>query len=254
MNLSKLQKLILEVVNEELDGLEESPEVRAAFADDLDSIEGSDYSQFRSFEKKWGKDISDIFSRVSEGRAVKKLFHKYADHKWLSNLITVHWFNSHNGLFNLLTKMSSKDELSCTAYLPGQFQQSSWGGVGLVVKGRITLLANSMDDVYSGGGEEYKQVMPDRARDSGANKGIGKIFTPERHRDQPIFVFDSQDWLAGTDNEALVDNWKPVAVIYADSSDEELDKFREKEARKELERTKFSNIPIIPSSKLEEKL
>ena len=77
----------------------------------------------------------------------------------MSTLKTVHWFNStEEGFaeettpkeFKWFLNNLGKDEISTSAYLPDQRMDSTWGVIGVKVKGRITLGANSMDDIVSG--------------------------------------------------------------------------------------------------------
>jgi hypothetical protein len=114
-------------------------------------------------------------------------------------------------------RASSKDELSCAAYLPGEVTTSTWGDYGFVVDGHITLLANDMNDVMSGAGQDYTLANPERTKSSGANKGVGISYRCVDYVDQ-IFVFDEEDWKPrivkdSNWNEAFVDNWKITAVI-----------------------------------------
>jgi len=162
------------------------------------------------------------------GRSVKQVYTKYADRTFLNSLITVHWSNPAS-IIRLLKgyKVSnfSKDELSTNAYLPsesiGNFGPMS-DAYGLVIKGYITLLANDMNDVISGSGELYKKADPNRTKMSGANKGLGVTWEPESYKDDPIFVFDKEDWkpsesgkegIVFRSNEAFVDNWKPIGIL-----------------------------------------
>ena len=159
------------------------------------------------------KDYQDA---IKAGRPLKKLYNKHADRAFLNSLITVHW-TERMGVIKILSKGSSKDELSCAAYLPGTVATSTWGDYGIVVKGYISLLANDMNDLVSGAGQGYAGVDPERTKSSGANKGVGMIQRCEDYADT-ILVFDKDDWkprvYKGTmRNEAFVDNWKITAII-----------------------------------------
>ena len=133
----------------------------------------------------------------------------------------------------LLFAYITRDELSTTAYLLDSDigNRGIMGEFGLVVKGHITLLANSMDDLMSGSGERYKKADPQRAKMSGANKGVGKTFHPDTYvQGKSILVFDKEDWsphvvseLGLSRNEALVDNWKITELIVPSN---EVEKFK----------------------------
>jgi hypothetical protein len=156
------------------------------------------------------------------GKALKKAFHKHADRSFLSTLTTVHWVD-YAGALNKLIKGSSKDEVSTSAYLPGELENTgtgAMGAIGLEIKGHISLLANNMDHIVTGGVRDFEGVDPHRTASSGKNKGVKKTYTPSGYaRDNAIVVLDKSDWdPVGADdgitnNEALVDNWRPVAII-----------------------------------------
>lgn len=173
--------------------------------------------------------------KIATGRVMKKLFAKYADHSFMDSLKTIHWMPYGKALIPLLkSPTSSKDELSCSAYLSVDDipDQGVWmNKVGLVVKGRITYLANTMDDIISGNWEEYTgaysggeagEKIKQRFRSSGANKGMlaqpAASAIRSTTRENPVIVLDKEDYNPkklgnAIYNEALVDNWKPLAVI-----------------------------------------
>ena len=222
----KLKQLIEQIVREELGSILEGPEQRQAFAQDL--RDRNIPPEKISWAPRPGLNASeneDVVLRdmMRLGRPIKQLFHKHADHQWLSTLTTVH-FSTVPDLRRLLDKGSSRDELSAIAFLPGQFSKASiWDlPIGLVVKGRITLLANDMDKVHTDAGARYTQADPKRTKMSGANKGVRQIFKPEVYERRKLIVLDKDEWkpkmhfLKGgmiNSNEALVDNWKPVAIV-----------------------------------------
>ena len=171
----------------------------------------------------------DPLEGMSVGRVLKKLYAKHADRAFLDTIVTTHWAYEKAMLGILSGEVSSRDEVSCTATLPGAFEAGSFGGsnakIGIVIDGHITLLVNDMDHVFSGSGLDYKESNPQRAKMSGANKGSltsveGLIITLKTQG----FVFDRKDWKPARTrsgpiyNEAIVDNWKPVAVVIANDS------------------------------------
>lgn len=160
---------------------------------------------------------------TSQGRDLKKAFAKNADRKFLDSLVTVHWGSKKTLINMLLGKISTRDELSAAAYLPGsEFQDGigKFGRFGIVIKGHITLLANDMDQIYTGSGQEYRAAFPDRTKMSGAGKGVQQTYNPEDYERYEILALDKGDWNPKrswddetANNEALVDNWSPVALI-----------------------------------------
>jgi len=161
-------------------------------------------------------------------KAIKRAFNANADHQWLSTLDTVHWTGDFYGLEGLLGK--GKDELSATMTLPGE-DFDPLLDYGLWVKGRITLAADDMDNLYTG---HYKptddsdEAQVHRDKSSGKNKlptvakdysRYGKLKRGNKYHEEMAhdipYVLDQLTWdlkVAGT-NEALVDNWRPVGII-----------------------------------------
>ena len=164
----------------------------------------------------------DADSQFDSGRELKKAFHKHADRAFLNTLTTVHWVD-YAGALNKLIKGSSRDEVSTSVYLPGELENTgtgAMGAIGLEIKGHISLLANNMDHIITGGVQDFEGIDPHRTVSSGKNKGVKKTYIPSGYaRDNAIVVLDKDDWNpigaedGITNNEALVDNWKPVAII-----------------------------------------
>ena len=182
----------------------------------------------------------DPATALPSGRVLKQAFHKHADQSFTSSLMTVHWADNPEMIVTLL-RGSSKDEVSASAYLPGTLKDTgtgAYGAYGLEIKGHISLLANNMDQINTGGQQDFKDDDDShRTRSSGKNKGVKKTYIPSAYSDDknPILVLDKSDWNPqGADegisnNEALVDNWHPVAIIisneenYEDGDVEELE-------------------------------
>ena len=168
------------------------------------------------------------------GRAIKRAFNANADHKWLATLDTVHWTGDFYSMTDLIGK--GKDELSATMTLPGE--DFDWPlNYGLWIKGRITLAVNDQDNLYSGfygdygpGGEGTEEEVAHRDKSSGRNKRPtvskdysrygqlkrGTEFGEKMARENIPYILDQSTWdpsKTRTNNEALVDNWKPVGII-----------------------------------------
>lgn len=199
---------------------------RQALAKDLESSEGWPMKT----GDKHRRSQFDADSQFASGRELKKAFHKHADRAFLNTLTTVHWVD--HGYPNALKKIlrgSSKDEVSASAYLPGELANTGTGAVGsigLEIKGHISLLANNMDWIITGGLRDFKDVDPQRTASSGRNKGVKKTYIPSGYaRDNAIVVLDKADWNPVgaddgiTNNEALVDNWRPVAIVTSNEQD-----------------------------------
>jgi hypothetical protein len=160
---------------------------------------------------------------LPSGRVLKKAFHKHADKSFTNSLTTVHWADNPEMIATLL-KGSSKDEISTSAYLPGELESTGtgfFGAFGLEIKGHISLLANDMNQITTGGARDFVDADPHRTQSSGNNKGVKTTYIPDAYASDKnsILVLDKSDWNpfgaddGVTNNEALVDNWKPVAII-----------------------------------------
>ena len=193
---------------------------RQALAKDL---EASEKWPMKAGDKHRRSDFNADL-QFDSGRELKKAFHKHADRAFLDTLTTVHW-TDYPGELKKLIKGSSRDEVSTSAYLPGELENTGTGAMGefgLEIKGHISLLANNMDWVVTGGISDFwllDRQEPHRTASSGRNKGVKKTYTPQGYaRDNAIVVLDKADWNPVgadegiTNNEALVDNWKPVAI------------------------------------------
>ena len=168
------------------------------------------------------------------GREIKRAFSNNADHQFLSTLDTVHWTGDFYALKDL--KGKGRDELSATMTLPGNDFDYPLD-YGLWINGRITLAANEQDNLYSGfygdygpGAEGSEEEVSHRDKSSGRNKRptiskdysrYGQLkrdndFSEKMARENIPYVLDQSTWSPNktkSNNEALVDNWKPVGII-----------------------------------------
>lgn len=176
------------------------------------------------------------------GRAIKRAFAANADYDFLNSLDTVHWIQSAYNLKPLMGR--SRDELSATMTLPNEPFKAPRGfnaeyDLGLWIKGRITLAANSQDELWTGTyfdymrGRDPEQFEKDKHRkaSSGVNKRPtvskdysryaklkrGNEFHEKLARKIP-YVLDQSTWNPDSINEALVDNWRAKGLIVSDQS------------------------------------
>ena len=172
------------------------------------------------------------------GKAIKRAFNANADHAWLATLNTVHWKDPY--ILDQLQN-SSKDELSTSMSLPGDnLMKSSFGNVGLWIKGRITLATNDQDNLFSGGERDYRpksdadqeeltkylhkkdssgiNKLPKVSKDYSmyGNLKPGNEYSEKLARNIP-YVLDQSTWdpsqTRSSTNEALVDNWRAVGIV-----------------------------------------
>tara|TARA_R100000808_G_scaffold24984_1_gene60191 strand:+ start:16816 stop:17424 length:609 start_codon:yes stop_codon:yes gene_type:complete len=158
-------------------------------------------------------DERDLLA-LKTGREIKQYYAKNADQQFLDSLVTVHWVRPQKLMQTI--NVGSRNELSVRAYLPGQINPESYelSMVGLVIDGRITLLSN--EDLNTGYGSTAARVGGEhRAQSSGVNKGtyhdMDELLSPG------FLVLDSKDFIPGSANEALVDNWSIKEIMVPDN-------------------------------------
>jgi hypothetical protein len=167
------------------------------------------------------------------GREIKRAFANNADHQFLSTLDTVHWTGDFYAMEGL--KGKGKDELSATMTAPGEDFDYPLD-YGLWIKGRITLATNEQDNLYSGfygdygpGAEGTEEEVAHRDKSSGRNKrptisknykNYGKLERGNEYMEKMAnnipYILDQATWdpsKTKSNNEALVDNWKPIGII-----------------------------------------
>ncbi len=169
------------------------------------------------------------------GREIKRAFANNADHQFLSTLDTVHWTSDFYGVEGM--KGKGKDELSATMTPSGDsFDPAGGLPYGLWIKGRITLASNEQDNLYSGfygdygpGSEGSEEAVAHRDKSSGRNKrptvsksykNYGKLERGNEYMEKMAnnipYILDQATWNPSktkSNNEALVDNWKPAGII-----------------------------------------
>jgi hypothetical protein len=150
---------------------------------------------------------------------VKRAWAAEADHKFMDSLIKIHWTGGldwEKKLRNFLN-LSGKNEISTSGYLPGSKEfVSSWGTIGVIVKGRTTLASNDMNTVNSG----YHGQTPPETLKKYTSSGVPK--RPLSFRGPSAWGGGSSKYILDRDSfdpyesrrsEFIVDNWKPVGII-----------------------------------------
>ena len=95
-----------------------------------------------------------------------------------------------------------------------------------------------MDKLWSGEGGRTGEDFPQMKKTSGINKGVQRWFQALDFYKEAFFVFDKEDWKPDVNrsgryrNEALVDNWKALAVVF--ETTDELEKPENQEIPKLL--------------------
>ena len=159
---------------------------------------------------KWSDSASD--SARKRGRPLKQIWAKHVNRPWVQSLTYVHWTDEELvwDFYDACQKGYSKDEISCSAYLDRSdiSINKDYGPFGFILKGHVSLLGQDMDKMYTGSREELYGLdhAEQMEKSSGMAKGV-KVAAAD------TYILDKQDF-RGIKNEALLDNWKAVALIY----------------------------------------
>jgi hypothetical protein len=205
----------------------------------VDDTQGISYGSGSSAQLEFDKVAMSFAKRV------KKAWTKNADHAFMKTLTKVHWFEHSTGLSTRLKWFldnQGKDEVTTSAYLPGQELKSTWGDVGVILDGRVTLAANDMDTILSGYASEYPPSALEKYKSSGVPKRAGVFGIA--HARASDYVLDSSSFKQTnlfSDNEFIVDNWKVKALVlgenYKDTDPDYLQRV--------LDLAKSRNLPIV---------
>tara|TARA_R110000803_G_scaffold72852_1_gene136599 strand:+ start:1109 stop:1867 length:759 start_codon:yes stop_codon:yes gene_type:complete len=148
-------------------------------------------------------------------RALKTIWKEEADHAFFDSLTKVHWFTwrriNKSSVGRAATPGRHKDEISVVLYAPGEIVSSSWGTVGIEIKGRTTYASNNMDDLYTG----YSNLPP-KLRAKYKSSGVPKRGRMSNDRSHMSTILDKGSFKGATDswntNEGIIANWTPVAI------------------------------------------
>ena len=146
------------------------------------------------------------------GRSLKQVWAKHVDREFVDSLVYIHWMHSEEVLpFLLASEPPNKDELSCSAYINGKLAAGhNMGGFGVIVRGHVTLLGNSMDAMYTGGRSVIDKAFRQMKNTSGVAKGV-------MNAEMDTYILSKEDFTGPKskydENEALLDNWEVVALF-----------------------------------------
>lgn len=198
-----LKRYISEVLSEDLSGF-------------LKDTKGVTYSSGSSANLEYDKKAMIL------AKDVKRYWSKHADHNFMKSLNKVHWLRRIDDMTRFVWFLNNpgKDEIATSAYLPNDSMSSTWGTVGVLLDGRVTLAANKMDTVHSGYAHEYIG-MPDkkeRYKPSGLPRRAGIFNLPMAPASD--FVLDRASFNPSEydDNEFIIDNWKVKALVVGENA------------------------------------
>ena len=161
-------------------------------------------------------------------RSVKQAWSAEADHNFMNKVVKIHWLKSATGAkVKALAGAPGRDEISTMGYISGPYISGpegwdAWGRYGVVIQGRTTLAANSMDDLYSG----YHKNIPADVREKYKSSGLRKrpIGFSQWKAEGYILDEDSFDPTRQGENEFVVAGWKVVGFVMSESGTDKLSK------------------------------
>jgi hypothetical protein len=154
-------------------------------------------------------------------RAVKKMWNEEADHNFMDSVIKIHFFKpfAWKSTFPSFMNISRKNEISTLGYFPGTKSiVSHWGPFGVIVKGRTTLAANSMNAILSGYAGNLSNDISDKYKSSGVPKRPSAFFNKPRFESDysaQDYILDAASFKKDLEgyNEFIVKHWEPVGII-----------------------------------------
>ena len=155
---------------------------------------------------------------------VKRQWAAEADHDFMNSLIKVHWVGGLDWEKKLdrFLSLGGNNEISAMGYLPNSLELSSaWGTIGVIVQGRVTLAANSMNAITSGYFKDIPQEVISKYKSSGVPRRSTVFASIEnRYGYSPgggsgAYILDRNSFnpLSSSSNELIVDNWKPIGLV-----------------------------------------
>lgn len=182
-------------------------------------------------------------------KSVKRAWNAEANHGFMESLVKVHWFkdDAWKNSFPQLMTISGRNEISAMGYLPGTRVSGNWGNMGLLLKGRVTLAANSMNAILSG----YSRDIPEDAPKKYRASGIPKRPTFFSEVPETDFDFSSSDYMLDREsfdesmqghNELILDNWKPIGVVIQDMELDDIVQAAIVTGKKRRERDQFDFV------------
>lgn len=179
----------------------------------------------------------------NKSKDVKRRWAKNADHTFMNSINKVHWFggNTPYEKFSWFLDNSGKDEVSTSGYLPGEKMKSLWGDIGVLLTGRVTLAANSMDTITSGYASDFQPDSLQKYASSGVPRRAGVFNVGKGWANSDDYVLDSNSFHPSntSENEFIVDNWHVKALVVKGSA------FRDKSGQATIKLAKQKGIPVM---------
>jgi len=178
-------------------------------------------------------------------RAVKQAWAKHSDQEGLQRVVDlVHWFADPVKDGPRFLELGRNNEISAIMHPKEEELAISWGSVGMLVSGWITLAANNMNDLMTGYGGKTRAKDAAAYTSSGLRKRPGHFYA----RFAKSYVLGPEDLDEYDSNEAVVANWTPVAWVLQDVFIDSIGtSYRRSERERLLDMFRDSGIPMIRS-------
>lgn len=182
-----------------------------------------------------------------QARMLKDLWRQHSNQESFKDITFVHWFSNAVESIPEFIHASGKDEISTSMSPPDEpIEFTHWGVIGVQLKGWVTFAGNNMNQVMTG----YMEKAKAKDRVKYAGRGIPKRPIESTPRSWDSFALEVDDLHFDTDgvNEAILDNWRPVAWVISDSIWDIFKSRRRRSEREELltmiEAIRDSGLPV----------
>jgi len=183
-----------------------------------------------------------------QSRALKDLWRQHSDLSSFKDLTFVHWLSDTVKMVPKFLNMNRRDEIS-TSISPesGPIGFTRWGTIGVQLKGRVTFAGNDMNQMMTG----YMTDVKVKDREKYGKRGLPKRPLETTPRFWSSFTLEAGDLRFDPSevNEAILDNWKPVAWVLSDDFSYPTTRPKRASEREELlgviEAIRDSGLPVI---------
>ena len=158
----------------------------------------------------------------AQARSVKQAWAAEADHDFMNKVVKIHWLKAATPeRIRSLKESPGRDEISTMGYISAPYSSGpdgwdAWGKYGLVIKGKTTLAANSMDDLYTG----YHKNIPPEVREKYGASGLRKRPVGYSQLKGEGYILDEKSFdpsMQG-ENEFVVANWRVAGFVMTAST------------------------------------
>lgn len=189
-----------------------------------------------------------------QARMLKDLWRQHSNQESFKDVTFVHWFSNCVESIPEFIHASGKDEIS-TSMSPSDepIEFTHWGVIGIQLRGWVTFAGNNMNQMMTGYMEKAR--AKDRAKYAG--RGLPKRPIESSPRSWDSFALEAGDLDFDADgvNEAIVDNWKPIAWVISDRIWDLFESRQRRSEREELlamiDAIRESGLPIINTDRVQ---